>query len=724
MRVDVSGDALGYYEIAPYKVESDSSHYQADGPDGSDLANEWNILRCWEFWGQQTGEYTPPIDQWLGGFSNDGTGRGGDSTIVTKIFDLRPFAGDTVRITFAGASDWSIDTLEDSTLFGYIIDDILIMDDMDSAMIADLNLTGDTLFFEDFEDGDPGWGAGFPDRPTGNWWWLAASAHSGGFGALCGDSASYRYPLDAQNALVSPKIARADLDTAMTRLWLDWWMRCDPDTNHPFAWNAYRLDGGEWTYISQLCVTEDQVYELDAIDNSQWWHNHAWSDTLFDLTPLLTDPPAPWDTLQVLVGFRSFSNDDTTGTVGLQVDDIALIGEVGVYTELDLGVTAARIPSPNANDVEVHLDTVAVTNYEPEAVDPGSYVVKMTIRNDNTGMAVFGPGTVISLASTPPIDSAATVKVPLDPSTGSWTPIMKGPHTFKIWTECTGYYADLFPDNDTLRNDVGSFPGAFCYLAGTGEIRHHDQDFYSHSHTDAISLGSDEIAAVRVTPDAGLYPFDLKWVEVAIREYGYEFDLLVFGPGDETQPGALLAMIPFSTENMLGLKGTYQIDVSAVSALRDLSFEFWIGISPHLSTMFFTVACYENYDPDILGDWGHSYFYDGATWEKQDRDWLMTAGTSFRTVFPQSFAVGDDLHLEWDDVSQAIKYYVYRESDPEVGEPALFDSTEVSQYTDPDVLGGPGSGYYYWFHTVEFDGQIYDKLSEPIGDFGRELTNE
>ncbi len=722
VRVDVSGDALGYYEIAPYKVESDSSHYQNENPIACDTANEWDILRCWEFWGQQIGPYISPYDQWLGGYSCDGTGRGGTETIVTKVYDLRPFAGDTVRITFAGASDWANDTLDDSTLFGYIIDDVMIMDDMDSAMVADLNLTGDTLFFEDFEDGDPGWGSGIPDRPTGNWWHLSTSSHTGNYGALCGDSSSYRYPLDANNAIVSPRIAHADLDTAMSSLRLDWWMRCDPGTNHPLAWNAYKLDDGEWTYISWLHVLQDEAYELDMIDNFQWWHNDAWSDTLFDLTPLLTDPPVPWDTMQVCVGFLSSGTDDTTGTVGLQVDDIALIGEVGVFAEIDIGVTAARISSPNANDVVLSMDTVAVTNYEPAAVTPGTYVVRMTIL-DSTGTAVFGPGTVISATPTPQIDSLATAKVPLDISACRWTLSEEGWYSFRIWTEAVGTYLDTNPDNDTLKNDDSSLPAAYNYPAGTGELRYHDQDFYSYDHNSAIWLNTDMIAAVRFTPDPGLYSFDLRWAQLIIREYGYDFDLLVFGPGDETQPGALLATVPFSTPDNDGSKRSQFVDLNAAPALRDLTSGFWMGIQPHTDTMPDKVSYFEGNDPDILGGWNYSYLYDGATWEKREWDWIITAGISFRTIFPMAEKSGDDLHLNWVDVSQAAKYYVYRETDPEPDPIAPFDSTTVSSYTDPGVVG-IGAGYYYWFHTVHQDNFVYDKLSEPVSEFGRQLRNE
>ena len=321
VRVDIPGDTtetgeeIGYFEIAPYKVAADSSYYQHP-PDPS---NEWNILRCWERWGQQFGPYIAPWDQWIGGYSNDGDdslGVGWEETIVSKVYDLRPFAGDTVRITFAAGSDWGYDTLDDSTLFGYIIDDVMIMDDMDSAMVANLTLTGDTLFFEDFEDDDPGWTTRVPGVPTGNWWWLASGGHSGIYKAFCADPFSGAYPENCDNALRSPKLAHDQFDANMAELDLDWYLLCYTADDHSNAYNQYKLDDGQWHQISVLTheLGTSYVYSLAGVTTADWWNVDQWSDFMHNMTPLVTDSTITWDTLQVQIGFSSDAGWDTPAT--------------------------------------------------------------------------------------------------------------------------------------------------------------------------------------------------------------------------------------------------------------------------------------------------------------------------------------------------------------------------------------------------------------------------
>ncbi len=702
VRISVNGGA--YQEIEPYQVSDDNSYYR-----GGRFYGEYDSLFALGMFG-----YTG------GGFSTDRPDL--MSCDQPLIFDLRNHAGDLLSIRFIFASDASYSTAEIDSLFGLYLDDILVVDGMDSLTLATLPdpLGGDTLFFEDCEGPANQMSAGTPS-PEDTWWWLESGGYGGSsYKASDSDPATGEYLANMAEMLISPWIRKDDLGGDVTELWLDYHLRGnfnDPDLGDDHVKNLYRTDAQDWIGISTL--TQPTDYFFADFDDNGWWDMSQWSDIIRDLSPLLDS--TNWDSLQVAIYVYTDGDEPQPGNAGFQVDDVVVTGQLGNY--YNIGITAARIPSPNSNDVQVHLDTVAVTNWQSNTVGPGDYHVRMTIL-DSTGAAVFGPGAVISLAPTPQIGSLATVKVPLDPSAGGWTPAEEGMYTFKIWTECTGNHEDIYQDNDTLWNDVGAFPQAYCYPAGTGELRYHDQDFYSHAEDDAVSLGFSDIAAVRFILDPEMYPFDLEWIDIMMLEYGHDFDLLIYGPGSQTQPGTLLATVPFSVPNTFGDKELQRINVSAVSALKGLNSEFWVGVEADFTTSPFQVIYYEGSDSDILGEWDHSYFYDGATWEKREQDWLITAGIRFRTIFPEGYAAGADLHLEWDDVSQAAKYYVYREADPEVGDPTLFDSTAVSQYTDPGVLGGPGSGYYYWFHTVHQDGVVYDKLSEPIGDFGRELTNE
>ena len=701
VRLSVNGGA--YQEIKPYQVADNSSYYR-----GGQFYGEYDSLWALGY-----------ITETGGGFSTNRPDI--MSCDQPLIFDLRGYQGCLLSIRFMFASDAWHSTSEEDSLFGLYLDDILVVDGMDSLTLATLPdpLGGDTLFFEDCE-GPANQMISSTPPPSTALWWLEPGGYGGsGYRASDSDSATGEYLANMEEMLISPWIRRNDLGADITELWLDYHLRGnfnDLNLGDDYVRNLYRTDAQDWTGISTL--TQPTDYFFADFDDNDWWDMSQWGDIIRDLSPLLDS--TNWDSMQVAIYVYTDSDEPQPGNAGFQVDDVIITGQVGNY--YNIGVTAARIPFPNSNDVEAHLDTVAVTNHQANTVGPDDYQVRMTIL-DSTGAAVFGPGTAISLSPTPQIDSAATVKVPLDPSAGSWTPAEEGLYTFKIWTECTGHHEEVFPDNDTLKNGAGSLPAAYNYPAGTGGLRYHDQDYYSYDHNSAICMHTDMIAAVRYTPDPGLYPFDLKWAELVIREYGYDFDLLVFGPGDETQPGALLATIPFSTPDNGGSKGLQFVELSATPALRNLTSKFWMGIQSHTITHPEKVLYYESYDPSILGRWDHSYFYDGVSWEKRTCDYVFTAGISFRSVFPEAEKSGDDLHIDWNDVSQAAKYYIYREMDSEPEPTAPFDSTMVSDYTNFGVVGA-GAGYYYWFHTVHQDNVVYDKLSESVSDFGRELRNE
>jgi len=320
VRIRVAGADTMYQEIEPYQVAADSSYYAPS----SHSTHEWDILKCWEAHGEQSGPYSSPWDQWIGGFANHD-----DVSVETKIFDLRPFAGDTIQICFVGGSDWGVCTVDDSTLFGYIIDDILVVEGMDSTRLADLPspLGGDTLFFDDFEGPDQAWSY-YSKYPVGDYWRLASGGHSGAYKAMCSDDSTLEYVALLDNAIVSPKFARIDLPTGLDSLWLHWWLKCSVDSVNAWAHNMYKLDDEDWEHISVLDPPyERKWYNLGRATNDDWKHNTEWSafgTEMHDLTPLLY---TGWDTLQVLVGFGSDGSPVPSGVVGLQVDDITLIGK-------------------------------------------------------------------------------------------------------------------------------------------------------------------------------------------------------------------------------------------------------------------------------------------------------------------------------------------------------------------------------------------------------------
>jgi hypothetical protein len=145
VRIDLASDDTTFFEIKPYHVQDDSSYYDQPGRE----TKEWGRLRCWERHVE-----TGPSSPFMGGFSQDTS-----SACSKKVFDLRPYAGETMQVEFVFASDWAINTLDDATWFGLVLDDVLIAEGLDSLTIATMpaELGGDTLFYDSLEDSPQGW---------------------------------------------------------------------------------------------------------------------------------------------------------------------------------------------------------------------------------------------------------------------------------------------------------------------------------------------------------------------------------------------------------------------------------------------------------------------------------------------------------------------------------------------------------------------------------------
>ena len=151
----------------------------------------------------------------------------------------------------------------------------------------------------------------------------------------------------------------------------------------------------------------------------------------------------------------------------------------------------------------------------------------------------------------------------------------------------------------------------------------------------------------------------------------------------------------------------------------------------------FVMGC-EASDPDhAVASWDRSYLYwdpdavKAQEWHKYENDLMITCVIKFRTVDPDGMVSmsgppmkndSGNLYLDWDDVSQAQDYLIYRATDV-TGSFPLLDSAAVSNYTDANVVGTVGTNYYYLFHTRHQDGFIYDKTSKAVGEFDKAMLN-
>jgi hypothetical protein len=723
VRIRVAGADTMFEKIAPYQVAADSSFYRHP----PDPDNEWNILRCWEFHGEQIGPYGEPYDQWIGGFACDGTGQGGDETVATKIFDLRPFAGDTIQVAFVGAADWGYDTSDDTTLFGFIVDDILVVEGLDSVRLAGLPAPpgGDTLFFDGFEGSDAGWERFIPNVPTGDWWWLVhEDVLTEPCKLMCSDSVTAEFIPHLDNFILSPKIAQSDLSGDMASLDLIWYLKADPagQGDECYVFVQVKLDDDPWKSISVLThpLGTAYIFTLEGISNENWWCIDQWSDWMHDMSPLVTDTTILWDTLQTALGLQTTAHLDTTGTVGLQVDRITLSGRMGA--PYDIGISAMKIPGPNANDIEVIIDSVTIVNYGFNTAASGTYQVFMTVLDSNL-TAVFGPTQVLAYGDAPNIDPLDQATVNLnDAATFTLTEEMA--YDIKVYTS---WVLDTTTVNDTLKLPYAAkadrYPRFYNYPAGQGELRHNDRGFYTYPDFDYRPMSAGDIAAVHFTPSDRFFPFDLRWAQPELADSAVTCSLKVWGSGPLPDEAPLLATVGFDPAT------GDSIDLSAIEPLQDLCSDFWIGVEfPAGGEAVMGMEMEESEPWEYLGRcWGRSYLKTDTTgweWPPLDYDWLITAGISWRTVAPEIYKVKDDLHIIWDNVSQAGQYYIYRQTEPDTAIAAPFDSTPIASYTDTGAVGDTAVHYYYWLHTVHQDGQIYDKLSHGVGEFDIHTTNQ
>jgi hypothetical protein len=455
-----------------------------------------------------------------------------------------------------------------------------------------------------------------------------------------------------------------------------------------------------------------------GVDNTDWWSVDKWNDYMRDLSPLAIDTTIHWDTLEICVGFLCDTTDLPPHSLGLQVDDITIVAHTGEH--FDLGVTAVQLPSPNANDISLFMDTVAVTNFGLETAHIWDYGIVMGIQ-DSSGAFVFGPTFVASFA--PQIDPGSTKKVPVDTTICNWTLTEEGNYQFLIWTF---WPPDTNTVNDTLKTWWSSkdhtYPGVYNYPAGCGELRRHDRGFYTYPQIERRDMSAGDIAAVHFTPSERFCPFDLRYVRPGMADSAIICTLTVWGSGSLPDEAPLLAAAGFDPA------AGDSVDLSAIEALQDLCSDFWIGIKfPTGCGAIMGMEMEESEPEEYPGRcWGRSYLKTDTTgweWPPLEYDWLITTGIAWRTVDPQISLTDGSLHFDWTDVSQAGRYFIYRQNEPSAAVPALFDSTAVSEYTDSGAAGDTAVHYYYRFRTAHQDGISYDRLSREVGEFDRSLEN-
>ncbi len=223
-------------------------------------------------------------------------------------FDLTAFAGQTINLRFAFASDPGYATPEDPTMFGWQLDDIKVADGSNE------------LFFND------GIAAGLTPSNNGgiggDLWRVATGTGlpSPDHYATDNDSATNTYAPNMINSIVSEYIYLSD---SLNTVWMDFYLQGSFIDNDVFPevdyFGAFVQKKGEaaWRYISNIGQDpngNNYVYSDAPLVWAKF--SETYSSGIVDLSSLIGD--------SVRIKFTFYSDEDQPLGAALQLDDIVV----------------------------------------------------------------------------------------------------------------------------------------------------------------------------------------------------------------------------------------------------------------------------------------------------------------------------------------------------------------------------------------------------------------
>lgn len=419
-----------------YKIEPPTGGYP-EGYDGWDGIN----VRISTDGGETFREITPiggyPQSSMYGfGYNGEGPGHpgwgGASAGWVTPQFNLNAYAGQTVRIRFAFGSDPGFCTIfrsaeegNDSTMFGWVVDNITVKDD------------ADTFFFDDAGDTRPASMVGSNGLVAhgDNWTLSTASYHSPTHSFNCAPDTLLLA------SLISPLIHIPGGDTLT---FYSFWYR--PDLRD--------ADGDGDNYLEDffsVWVSSDSGrtwtrllydYMRDSSMANNWYL--VMGDSIYneDLTPLAEIPRWSFISTTELTSYagqeiqlkwlvRCDDNDDGGVGTGLWVDDILVYYIIAKHN--DVGVKEIGTTPINLN--QNVMFTVILANY---GIDNQSDVQSLFRIYDSGGNVVHSG----ALTPWPAIDAGRSVA-----RTVTWRPTRADNYIFRCWTNLL---TDEDRSNDTL----------------------------------------------------------------------------------------------------------------------------------------------------------------------------------------------------------------------------------------------------------------------------------
>ena len=231
-------------------------------------------------------------------------------------FDLSAYEGENVKIRFAFASDGSYSTPDQSSLFGWEIDNIMVTNSSNTLFSNDGNLSQMTA------SNNAATGADL-------WHVVQNDASEGMYYASCNNS-SDTYEPNMENSLTSDWIY---LNQYSTNIYMDFDLRGSWSDNNVFPnvdyFGSYIQVQGETLlrYVSNITNNPQDTNYVYANASNTWLpFSQTYSEGLIDLTPL------KGKTIRIV--FKFYSDEDTPIGSALQIDNIKVWTDQIVPVEL------------------------------------------------------------------------------------------------------------------------------------------------------------------------------------------------------------------------------------------------------------------------------------------------------------------------------------------------------------------------------------------------------
>ncbi|MCB9358065.1 MAG: hypothetical protein H6505_05780 [Calditrichaeota bacterium] len=640
-------------------------------------------------------------------------------TVITANLDS--YAGQSnVKFRFAMLSDPGFSTVDDTTMYGLIVDSIRVTNSASTVFSNDGSGGGFTV-------------EAYPVAPIGDTWVYEDSTAPTGLtipNQTWSWNAEHNGIASLSNALTSPAFTLPDTSlpgadpNAFQKLRLAYYVWCDlPDSdgdNDSALDDLYEVyisndNGATWTRIAYDYAYDNGETHPDAGNSLNGWVRRGEGLTTGAATTLM-DITA-YGEQSVMLQFRLQTDCNNDGGVGsgLHVDYVHLVATRAFAT--DAATRNMVVPFP----VTVGLPRTFSFEYVNEGSNNIGNALRyrqLYIKPDGTNQ---GTDTLKTATGTLATNEFVTV-------TNTWLPSVAGAHRIRIRSQ---YPGEQDPSNDTTYSPInvplsGVFNAAVdVQPAGTYELAYHLRDY-------SVVLTNPRL--IRFTPAADGVPaasadtMDINKVQVLWNWDPTDISSLPDGTGrcqlkfydqgpDLYTPGDLLytyeeeidtneTVSPFHNDSLLFRWWT--VDLSTVPELKRISGEFWVEVSA-LDSLDGSglpgLLAFVTDNQDTLDQHSFTRRLDqpGAPILASPSRFCVEV-TAVPTVWPDPVddltivrdALTNDVILRWGAANRADAYKVYRSTDPNNLQQTLLTPTPIvgTSYTDVGALTA-GDKFFY-----------------------------